>query len=202
MRKTILFIGIMLGCLMLTTIFPVQSVLAADKDKLVPMELNGTEWAIEFTVVNKKGEKSLEEDVLIFKDKKFISQGYEKMKYTPTNYSLSVSEEDVTSFGTMQIKDKETSFWKGEIRGEKINGSVHVQRPSGGNTTRYYKGELLTGDLKRKSKAKPVVRKPIVPKPIVQVIPPAVKKEPVKPVVEEAEKAEKSTKEAQPVESK
>jgi hypothetical protein len=93
----------------------------------------------------------------------------------------------------MQIKDEETSFWKGEIRGEKINGSVHVQRPSGDNTTAYYKGELATGGLKRKSAPKPaVVQKPAAPKPVVakpvaQVVPPVVKEELVEPVVEDVE---------------
>jgi hypothetical protein len=183
MKRIILFSGIILGCFMLTVMFPIQSTLAADKAgdevKLMPMELNGTEWAIEMTSFTKKGEKKVNEDTLIFKNKQFISKAYDKKGYEPTNYSLTVSVDDVTSFGTMQLKDKETSFWKGTVTGEKIDGSLHIQYPEGENETRYYKGELSSGTLKRRGAR--VSRKPVEP----PTQPPVVKKDPVQLVVEE-----------------
>jgi len=170
-KRTIVFIGL-IGCFLMAAVICVQPVSAQDKQEkaeLVPMELDGTEWAIKFTIVNENGEKEYQEDQLIFKGKKFISELYEKKGYQPTNYSLSVSERDVTSFGTMQIKDKETSFWKGEVVDENISGSLHVQYPEGGNETKYYKGTLSGGTLKRRGetvKSKPA-KKP-APKPAAQ----------------------------------
>ena len=176
MKKIILSAWITLGCLLLAVAFSVQPALAAEKEALMPMALDGTQWAIEVTSVNKKGTKETAADALIFEDEKFISEAYQKKGYEPTNYSLTVDEEDVTNFGTMQIKDKETTFWKGKVSGDKISGSIHVQNPSGNNVTRYYKGTLSEGTLVRKSKAKPVK----LPPP-----PPVVKKEPVQSVAED-----------------
>ena len=185
MKKIILLSVIIIGCLMLTVIFPVHPTLAADKAELMPMELDGTEWVVEFVSKNKKGEKVIEKDTLMFKEEKFISKIYDKKGYDPTNYSLTVSEDDVTGYGTMQIKDKETSFWKGEVRGEEIIGSLHVQYPSGDNKTRYYTGTLLDGELKRKTEPKSVVQKPVQP----PASRPAVKEEPpVQPMVEDVKK--------------
>ena len=144
---------------MLMVIFPVRSIAADDEASLMPMELDGTQWVIEITPVNKKSVKNTEKDTLIFKDKKFTSKAYNKKGYALTSYSLSVSEEGTTSFGTMQIKDKETSFWKGEVNGKKIDGLIHIQHPSGENIAYEYKGMLSKGELKRKDKKKPVMSK-------------------------------------------
>ena len=157
MKKAILFSGIIIGCFMLTVAFPVQPTLAAVKAELMPVELDGTEWTIKITSVSKKGVKKVNEDTLIFKDKKFISKEYDKKGYTPTNYSLTISDDDVTGFGTMQIKDKETAFWRGSINGKEIKGSIHVQFPSGDNITYSYAGQLSKGVLKRKSNPKPKI---------------------------------------------
>jgi hypothetical protein len=193
MKRTIFLTGMIVAFLMAAIAFSAQPVMAADQAELVPMELDGTTWAIKTIVsVGKNGEKVTEEDTLLFKDKKFLSANYETKGYTATNYSLTVSEDDVTSFGTMQIKDKETTFWKGEIADGKINGSIHVQYPSGKNETRYFTGELSNGALNRKDETKPVVQvpeEPIVAQPVVpEVIVPEVKEAPIPPVVEDMEK--------------
>ncbi|MCK4882143.1 MAG: hypothetical protein KAS92_03870 [Candidatus Omnitrophica bacterium] len=159
MKEAVLFSGIMIGCFILTTGFFVQAALADDKAELMPIELDGTEWIIEVTSVNKEGAKKISEDTLLFKDKMFISKAYGKKGYTPTNYSLTISDDDVTSFGTMQIKDKETAFWRGSISGKKIEGSIHVQFPSGDNMTHQFTGQLLKGVLNRKSTPKPEIPK-------------------------------------------
>jgi hypothetical protein len=79
----------------------------------------------------------------------------------------------------MQVKDKETSFWKGDVTGETINGSLHVQYPGGNNETKYYSGKLTSGTLKRKEEPKeePVVEEPVTPQvqaPVAPVAQPAV----------------------------
>ncbi|MBN1869863.1 MAG: hypothetical protein JW847_04725 [Candidatus Omnitrophica bacterium] len=185
MKKIVLLTGIIIGCFLLTAGFPVQPALAAEdtvqageanlaeeaeEPRLMPIELDGTEWVVEVTSINKKGEKVTEEDTLMFKNKQFVSKLYEKEGHQPTNYSLTVSKEDVTNFGTMQIKDKETSFWKGRVVGEVINGSLHIQyEKEGENETKYFKGNLSSGTLKRKED-------PNAPKADETVLPPVVGK--------------------------
>jgi len=80
---------------------------------------------------------------LIFEEKKFISKNFEKMGYIPTNYSLSVKEDGTTTFGTMQIKGKETTFWKGGVKGDTVNGNAHVQSDKGSTKDYYFTGKLV-----------------------------------------------------------
>jgi len=160
-KKTVLF-GIISSCFVLTMFIAANPipVFAQEKNALVPMDLDETEWAVEVVSVNKKGKKVTTEDTLIFENKQFTSEYYKKKGYDPTNYSLTVSEDDVTSFGTMQIKGKETSFWKGQVTKDQISGSIHVQRSSGNNVTYYYTGELLSGTLVRKGESKTATQPP------------------------------------------
>ncbi len=156
MKKNILLIAGILGCLMFAGAFSLSSAVSAEESKLMPMELDGTEWTIELAIsTTKDGTKKMQEDTLVFKDKKFNTTGQEKGGFDPSNYSLKVNEDDVTSFGTMQIKDEKTAFWEGKVTGEKVKGSVHVQYPSGDNITQSYVGQLSKGVLKRKSNNKP-----------------------------------------------
>ncbi len=119
--------------------------------KLEPFELDGTTWDIELTYFDAKNREKTENDTLKFADHKIISRGYKKKGYEPTNYSVKAVDESVTTFETMQIYNKETSFWKGGISEDKtLQGSLHVQ-DSEGNTKEYYlRGKLVSGTLRRK----------------------------------------------------
>ena len=119
-----------------------------------PLEFDNTEWEVNMVYVTEKGKKESSVDKLIFKDRKFISESFEKKGYDPTNYSLILEEDGTTKFGTMQIKDKETSFWKGVVHEGAIDGSVHTQIPKGSPKTVYFTGKLITGTLLQISKAK------------------------------------------------
>jgi len=158
----------------------------ADKAKSVIMELDGTEWDVTMVYVTKKGKKNTSEDKLIFSEKKFISEKYEKNGYDPTNYSLTLEGDGSTKFGTMQIKGKETLFWKGNVENDTIDGSVHTQFAGGKSPrTTYFNGTLVTGELKEK------VKKPLPPAPVVKKVPVVV--EPVA-AVEQVEKTVETVK--------
>jgi len=193
-RNSILFKGIIGSVFVLLITLLTSSVVfsAEDKSGLVPMDLDGTEWEVEMVTVLGKGKKDTSSDTFIFKDKKFVSKNFEKRKYEPTNYSLVLEEDGSTKFGTMQIKGKETSFWKGNIKGDTIDGSVHTQLSGGTSKTTYFKGKLTSGALVPKVKIKPKFPKPApiaIPKPVepvaeqVQPVVDDIKQEPVSEVV-------------------
>lgn len=164
------------------------SVVAYGKEdkKAVPMDLNGTEWMVEMVFVTSKGKKNMSDDTLLFADKKFISDGFDKKGYEPTNYSLTVEEDGSTRFGTMQIKGKETSFWKGKVKGDKIDGSVHTQFSNNTTSTTYFSGTLTSGALKPKVKTQPKFPTPTPEPPPTKIMPVV----PAQPVVEEVSEIE------------
>ena len=128
---------------------------AQEAEKPAPLELDGTTWAIEKTMIDKSGkEGSKSSDTLKFEKKQFYSETYRKKGYEPTNYSSSVSGDGSTTFGTMQNKEDETVYWEGRIKDEKINGSIYVfSKTSKGSSIKeeaYFNGELTGGTLKRK----------------------------------------------------
>lgn len=157
-RKQMLVNLIILGLVILPLGLLVSGEIAHGQETapvIEPMELDGTQWEVEMVYVSEKGKKEVSTDILKFSDKKFISENFEKMKYTPTNYSMTLEEDGTTKFGTMQIiKDKETSFWKGVVRGETVDGSVHTQFPKGSSKTVYFTGKLIGGTLLPVSEAK------------------------------------------------
>jgi hypothetical protein len=125
------------------------------EEEAIPLDLDATEWDVTMVYISEKGVKESREDRLLFRDKKFISQEYKDKGYSPTNYSATVEPDGSTKFGTMQIKGKETAFWKGTVRGETMDGSVHVQFPNGKNKTTYLNGKLVSGVLVPLGQKKP-----------------------------------------------
>ena len=201
MRNIILSVWIVLGCLMLTTVFSVQPKLAVaeEKTETMPLDLDGSKWAIEVTVVEKSDKKSTNSDILVFEDNQFFSETFRKEGYEPTNYSVSLKGDGSTKFGTMQNKDKKTVYWEGWIKAEVINGSIYVYSKKGRvksiEKEYYFKGKLSSGTLKRKSKPKPVVQKPVASAPVV-------KKDSVQSVAEDVKKPKPVEEESQPNEDK
>jgi len=122
---------------------------------LKPLDLDATKWEVEVVYMNAKGKKEQSTDTLIFEDEEFFSEKYKRKGFEPTNYATELVDGDVTSFGTMQTKGNESAFWKGKIEGQKINGSIHVQRPEGGNVNYYFSGALTEGYLVRQGEPKP-----------------------------------------------
>lgn len=163
-KKRILITMVILGLVVLplALLTSTKIVCAEENVNLEPMELDGTKWKVEMVYVTKKGKKDVSRDILIFSDNKFISKNFEKKKYSPTNYSMTLEEDGTTKFGTMQIKDKETLFWKGVVKGHTIDGSVHTQFSSESSRTTYFTGKLISGVLKSKSKTNPKPPAPVV----------------------------------------
>lgn len=110
----------------------------ADKEKMKELrekkrsQLNNTLWNIEVSPIA-GGEKKTK-DVLRFENNRFSSEKYSKAGFNPTNYTLTLKEEDVTVFETMQTGEKgEIIFWRGEVTSDlqKIRGVLSHQKEPG-----------------------------------------------------------------------
>jgi hypothetical protein len=138
---------------MLMAVFAVQPLqaVAQEEAELMPLELDGTTWDVEVTFTNKKGKKQTSQDTLVFKDKMFFSEAYEKEGHVPTNYSVFLDSNDLTKFGTMTMHEGEKYFWNGQVYDDNtIRGSLSVLDAKGKTKEYYFKGELTSGILKRK----------------------------------------------------
>lgn len=96
-------------------------------------EINGSEWKV--TIKSMSGEGALNgADVLTFQDTVFRSRSSSKAGFTPTNYTLTVSEseEGPTVWETMQTSGKgNVMFWRGEWLGDKMTGVINRQLEDG-----------------------------------------------------------------------
>jgi hypothetical protein len=78
-------------------------------------ELNNTEWAVEMSSLsNPKAKK--EEDAVIFKDNQVSIASYSKKGFPTTNFTLTVQEDGMVIWETMQTSEKSgIAFWRGEL---------------------------------------------------------------------------------------
>ncbi|OGX39747.1 MAG: hypothetical protein A3D87_01770 [Omnitrophica WOR_2 bacterium RIFCSPHIGHO2_02_FULL_50_17] len=162
---------------------PQESLAETATTKPQPFVLDGTTWDIELTYWTARGKKKTEKDTLVFSGRQVTSRDYERKGYGPTNYSVSVRGDGVTTFETMQIRKDETSFWKGEVsEDEMVQGSLHVQDSKGNMKEYYLKGKLVSGTLRRKGEKAPEP----TPAPPGTVVPPIQESIPAPPVGETA----------------
>ena len=154
LMQIFMFVMVCVPMTMLSVVFDVAAQEDVQKE-LIPMDLDATEWDVAMVYVSENGKKETSEDKLLFNEKKFVSQAYEKKGYASTNYSLMAQPDGTTQFGTMQVKGKETVFWKGTVRDEMIDGSVHVQFSNGDHKTTYFNGKLTKGALVLLGQKKP-----------------------------------------------
>lgn len=96
-------------------------------------EINGGEWQVTLKSMSGKGAMD-GSDVLTFQNNVFRSQSASKLGFTPTNYTLTVSEfeEGPTVWETMQTGGKgEVMFWRGEWLGKNMTGVITRQLEEG-----------------------------------------------------------------------
>jgi hypothetical protein len=83
------------------------------------LELENTLWDVEMKLAS--GEKKMT-DRLIFKDKQFSSEGLALGGFKPASYSLTMKDDGVIVFETMQPGENGgTVFWKGEFGPDNIS---------------------------------------------------------------------------------
>ncbi len=77
-------------------------------------ELNNTEWSIELLPMTGKGKKEI--DTVTFKNNQVGIAGFAKKGFSFTNFTLTVQEDGVVIWETMQTSEKSgIAFWRGEF---------------------------------------------------------------------------------------
>ena len=101
---------------------------AADAEKATRQrraleQLNSSQWSIDVSPMSGERPKHTPTDTVSFSSGKISSERLEKEGFGASNFTLTVGEDAVPIWETMQTNDKQdTAFWRGEIHGEKMSG--------------------------------------------------------------------------------
>lgn len=158
----------------LSCVVTIQPVFAEDTVGLKPEDiakisdeaqktLNGFEWTLEVVPsgVKKEDRKSIA-DTVVFKEGKMSSEGLSKKGYGTSNYTLTVGDDGIPVFETMQKDTSEgVAFWRGELVDGKIRGVISVQAPKSPATSFAFHGEKAG-----EAKEIPAVREEPQPEPV------------------------------------
>lgn len=122
----------------------------AQGSQAMPLEMDGTEWVL---TLSQDGSDKTSSDTLVFADKKFISANFDKQKYEPTNYTLSVKDDGSTTFDTMQSKGDDIVMWHGMITNDGLRGVMSVHLANGKVSDYTFSGTLTSGVLRLREPA-------------------------------------------------
>jgi len=99
-------------------------------------EIDNTEWQIELAPLSGKGKK--EADTLVFKGGQVGLSGYSKKGFAPTNFTLSVQEDGMVVWETMQTSEKSgIAFWRGEMADGQTMRGIFSYHPDDKTTIDY-----------------------------------------------------------------
>lgn len=118
--------------------------LKAKRDQEAAALLNGTLWSVEMMPLSgEKGKKPLQ-DTLKFEGGKITSTALSKEGYPTSNYTLTVGEDGLVVWETMQTKEGAgVVFWRGERQGDTMRGILSKQPTEGKNTDYSFSGKIL-----------------------------------------------------------
>ncbi|MFH1093924.1 MAG: hypothetical protein V1739_07205 [Candidatus Omnitrophota bacterium] len=89
-----------------------------EEDKMLRQEkrkqLDNTQWEIEIKAI--EGKTKEQTDILVFEDNRFYSDRSSKEGFNATNYTISIKDEEIVIWETMQTAEEgKINFWRGEI---------------------------------------------------------------------------------------
>lgn len=151
MKKAVLYLIILLGL-----VFFLNNIHAQEEEP-EPLALDGTEWAVQMSYTDTKGQPKTSSDKLIFEDGKFNSENQKEDGFKDSNYTLS-AKGDATVFETMQSSEgKDKAFWRGEVRTNNVRGILSVHHYKGDNKEikdYTFGGALAGGAIKETEKSR------------------------------------------------
>ena len=132
----------------------------AANGKAVMEKLNGTEWAIELSPMYGGKAKPALKDSLRFDNGQITSASLSKEGYAGTNCTVTVGEDGVPVWETMQTSEgKGVVFWRGELYGDTMRG-ILSKHPIEGNTEDYSFTGKQSGAAAAPSAAEPAPAQP------------------------------------------
>ncbi len=85
--------------------------------------LNGTIWEVELISVASDGTRQPIRDKITFTGKSFKSHYFSTQGFSPSNYTVTVHDNNMITWETIQTNDKgETVSWRGDLEGKKMEG--------------------------------------------------------------------------------
>jgi hypothetical protein len=96
--------------------------------------LNNTEWDIDMIGTSAEtGESVTIKDTVVFVDNKVLSKRLESQGFLPTNYTLSLKDDEKVIWETMQTGENQLVFFRGEISQDltSMAGVISFQKPGG-----------------------------------------------------------------------
>ena len=118
-------------------------------------KLGGT-WAIEYTPMSGQKPKRPLKDTLQFAQGKVSAQSLSKDGYPTTNYTLTIGDDGIPVWETMQTSEKNgVVFWRGELHEDSIQG-VMSKHPLEGNSEDFsFSGTQTSNEAPEMPSAKP-----------------------------------------------
>ena len=110
----------------------------------IQAQLNGTTWSLDLAASG-QGKKS-PKDTVTFEDGKVSSARLSKAGYGQSNYTLTIGDDGVAVWETMQSQDgKGVVFWRGELHGSAMRGIVSEHPTEGENNDWSFSGAENSG---------------------------------------------------------
>lgn len=130
----------------------------AQKEADARTRITGTRWAIEWTPVGAGEKAKSQKDTVSFDDRQITSERLSKAGYPASNYTLTVQDDGVIIWETMQTKDGEgVAFWRGELHGTAMRGVLSKHPLSGESEDYTITGEQAKGSASGAKTAAPAV---------------------------------------------
>jgi len=117
---------------------PAPAISEAAKEKMRELQrqnrakLNNSQWDVDIMLMTGGGKPAV--DKLVFRENKFSAEKYAALGFAASNYTLTVQEDSMTVWETMQTAEKGgTIFWRGEINGPmtEMRGVLSHQKADG-----------------------------------------------------------------------
>ena len=87
--------------------------------------LDGTSWTLDLMPLSGGEKAKPQQDTVSFAKTKVVSEQLSKAGYPESNYSLTIGDDGVAVWETMQTKEGDgVAFWRGELHGATMRGML------------------------------------------------------------------------------
>lgn len=109
-------------------------------------KLDGTSWALEVTPLSGTGKVKEHKDTVSFTARQVTSEKLSKAGYPSSNYSITIGDDDIAVWETMQTKEETgVVFWRGELRGSTMQGVLSKHPTEGAAEDFSFVGREVAG---------------------------------------------------------